>query len=126
VQSFVKRTIGAVYGIMGSGKGHTTFARITTSFGLKQFARSQFHKYKILIFAVAKAILDDHLKVFCALVIWNYYVNFLKIVPDKDGIIHIYVTFDGCWKTRGFCSVLGAGAMIEAYTGVILDFVALS
>ena len=126
VQSFVKRTIGAVYGTLCSGKGHATFARITTSFGLKQLARSQFHKYKNLIFAVAKAVLDDHLKAFCALVIWNYYVNVLKVVPDKDGIIDIYVTFDGSWKTRGFSSVLGAAAMIEAYTGVILDFVAFS
>ena len=77
VQSFVKRTIGAVYGTMCSGKGHATFARITTSIGLKQLARNQFHKYKKLIFAVAKAVLFDHLKAFCALIIWNHYVHVL-------------------------------------------------
>ena len=123
---FSKRTIGGVYATMCSGGGHAQFSRITTSLGLKYMAKSQFHKYKNLIYDMAAEVTYEHLKIFCAQAVYDYYVNILKVIPDKDGIIDILVTFDGSWKTRGFTSNLGCGLVIEAFTGILLDFIAFS
>lgn len=56
----------------------------------------------------------------------TYYAEKLGRHPDENGILDVDVSFDGTWHTRGHSSLLGAGAVIEQNTGLILDYECLS
>ena len=43
-----------------------------------------------------------------------------------DGPLHISVSYDGSWKTRGFNSLFGVGFVIEVVTGLVIDYVVRS
>ena len=51
----------------------------------------------------------------------DYYAT-LDRDPDDQGILDIDVSFDGSWLTRGYQSHIGVGAVIDAYTGFVVDF----
>ena len=44
------------------------------------------------------------------------------ILPDEGGVVDVAVSFDGSWQTRGHHSNIGAGFVIDSYTGGILDY----
>ncbi|KAH7964742.1 hypothetical protein HPB49_001089 [Dermacentor silvarum] len=45
---------------------------------------------------------------------------------DIQNANNIVVSFDGSWMTRGHSSHIGVGAVIELFTGLVLDYVVLS
>ncbi|KAH7958418.1 hypothetical protein HPB49_001406 [Dermacentor silvarum] len=45
---------------------------------------------------------------------------------DIQNANNIAVSFDGSWMTRGHSSHIGVGAVIELFTGLVLDYVVLS
>ena len=122
MKKWSKRTLAAVYATMCSGMGQRTLTRITTAIGLKYLAKSQYHKYKDMIIAFVNNIAYDHLLTVCGPIVYDYYVRYRNAIPDKDGIIDIYVMIDGSWKSRGWVSILGVGTLIEYFTGILLDF----
>ena len=50
----------------------------------------------------------------------------LGIVPDKDDVLDVAVSFDGSWHRRGHSSHNGLGVVIELLTGLPIDFQVLS
>ena len=44
----------------------------------------------------------------------------------KSGVLDLAVSFDGSWQKRGHTSKHGIGAVIEATTGLVLDFHVMS
>ncbi|KAK3883276.1 hypothetical protein Pcinc_012405 [Petrolisthes cinctipes] len=54
--------------------------------------------------------------------VFKYYTQVLDRHPDEDGLLDVDVSFDGTWHTRGHSSLFGAGAVIDANTGLILDY----
>eukprot|EP00795_Rhopilema_esculentum_P002650 gene2650-847_t len=50
----------------------------------------------------------------------------IGVVPDKNGILNISVSFDGTWQRRGHSSHNGVGAVIELITGLPIDYEILS
>ncbi len=48
------------------------------------------------------------------------------VVPDKDGILDISVSYDGSWQKRGHSSNNGMAAIIDLITGLPIDFEVLS
>ncbi|GFN95547.1 hypothetical protein PoB_002205300 [Plakobranchus ocellatus] len=45
---------------------------------------------------------------------------------DEDGVLNIGVSYDGTWAKRGHTSKIGAGAVIEIMTGLVIDFHVMS
>ena len=50
----------------------------------------------------------------------------LGIVPDKDYVLDIAVSYDGSWHRRGHSSHNGLGVVIDLLTGLPIDFQVLS
>jgi hypothetical protein len=50
------------------------------------------------------------------------YYNSCGIEPDDNDNLDVDVSFDGTWLTRGHCSNIGMGFVIEAETGFVLDY----
>lgn len=56
----------------------------------------------------------------------KYYAEKLNINPDTNGILNVRVTFDGSWQKRGHTSLFAVGVVIDAETGVVLDYECIS
>ncbi|GFS11484.1 hypothetical protein ElyMa_003087600 [Elysia marginata] len=56
----------------------------------------------------------------------NYYHETEPDAFDADGVLSIEVSYDGTWAKRGFTSKIGAGAVIEIMTGLVVDFHVMS
>lgn len=56
----------------------------------------------------------------------RHYSEKLGIQPDENNIYDIRVTFDGTWQKRGHTSLLAAGAVIDAETGLVIDYESIS
>lgn len=54
--------------------------------------------------------------------ILEHYVTRNICHPDDSNILNIAVGCDGTWMTRGHKSHVGAAFIIEAYTGIVVDF----
>ncbi|MPC74251.1 hypothetical protein E2C01_068605 [Portunus trituberculatus] len=52
----------------------------------------------------------------------EFYENTLDRHPDIDGNLNVDVTYDGTWHTHSYKSLLGAGAIVDANTELILDY----
>ena len=50
----------------------------------------------------------------------------IGVVPDKDGVLGISVSFDGTWQKRGYSSHNGVASVIGMLTGFPIDFEVLS
>lgn len=120
-----KKTIAAVYGAMIAGVGHLTLNRICTAIGLKMLCKSEFHRYKKMIYRMTKNVCDDHL-LSNVTKIKDFYRDTLEIFPDNNNITNIVGISDGTWKQRGWSSNLGAAVMCEAHTGLIVDYASFS
>ena len=48
------------------------------------------------------------------------------VLPDKEGILDLAVSFDGSWQKRGFSSHNGMASVIDLITGYPIDFEVLS
>ena len=120
-----KRTLGAVYGQMLNGGCHKALGDMSLGFQGKALCRSQYHKYKNVIIDNVIKVTDEHFQMQAARVC-AFYINELKIYPDENGILDIEVTFDGSWKTHGHNSTLGTACLLEAHTGIPLDYEAYS
>ena len=49
-----------------------------------------------------------------------------RVIPPEPGVINITVSFDSYWKTRGYYSNIGFGAVISTDTKKVLDYEILS
>ncbi|KAA0198962.1 hypothetical protein HAZT_HAZT010739 [Hyalella azteca] len=58
------------------------------------------------------------------------YLNTCACAPmpfmGEDGLLDIYVSFDGSWMTRGHKSHIGIGCVVECNTGFVIDMEVLS
>eukprot|EP00795_Rhopilema_esculentum_P011842 gene11842-2380_t len=50
----------------------------------------------------------------------------IGVVPDENGILNIFVSFDGTWQRRDHSSHNGTGAVIELITDLPIDYEILS
>ena len=48
------------------------------------------------------------------------------VIPEKEGLLDIAVSFDGSWQKRGFFSHNGTASVIDLLTGYPIDFEVLS
>ena len=46
--------------------------------------------------------------------------------PDDEGVLDVSVSIDGSWQKRGHQSHNGVVAVIEVFTGLVIDCIALS
>ncbi|KAK7081332.1 hypothetical protein SK128_020835, partial [Halocaridina rubra] len=57
-----------------------------------------------------------------AIAVKAYYKDKLNLLPDKGGIVNVRVIYAGSWLKRGHTSLLAVGAVIEAETGLVMDY----
>ncbi len=50
----------------------------------------------------------------------------LGVIPDKDGVLDIGVSYDGSWQKRGHSSHNGVETVIDLITGLPIDYQMLS
>ena len=57
-----------------------------------------------------------------AAAVCEFYRNMGNKDIKDDDTVDISISYDGSWLTRGHSSLVGVGAVIELFTGLVLDF----
>lgn len=114
-------TIMIVYAVMLLGYRYSGFEKLCSLLSMRHVSFRVYRKYASLVTKCAieetKSLLETSRKA-----VIQYYGEVLKRFPDKDGILDIDVTYDGSWHTRGHKSLLGVGAVVDANSGLVVDF----
>ncbi|KAK3893060.1 hypothetical protein Pcinc_003106 [Petrolisthes cinctipes] len=90
---------------------------------LKPFSSTTYAKYAKFINEKSSEIVKN---IDAPAAVVEFYATKLNRKPDENGILDIDVSFDGSWHTRGHKSLLETGAIIDADTGLVLDYENLS
>ena len=115
------RTLAAVYSTMAEGgMSHTALNGILCRLGMKKISKVKFHQVKYHISEVATNAANQNLEENVRK-IFAFYAD-EGIFPDENGILEVDVIYDGTWHTRGHKSLMGAGVIIEARTGLVIDY----
>lgn len=103
------------------GLAYSGVEKICGLLSIRHFTRGVYMRYANYItdktVQHTKSLLEQSRKA-----VFSYYAQELDRHPDEDGILDVDVSFDGTWHTRGHSSFFGAGAVIDANTGLILDY----
>ena len=83
------------------------------------------YHYKTQLHKGVKRAADAHLQEAAEQVREMYAAMKIGIL-DADDVLDISVSFDGSWHKRGRTSHNGITTVIESFSGLIIDFVALS
>lgn len=113
-----------VYSNMEMGSGYEGFHKLLSNLCMKPLYERYF-KYSTEVADAAKKRAESVLQL-CADAVKKHYLEELKMGPDEDGVFDIRVTFDGSWQKRGHTSLLAVCAVIEAETGLVIDYVTVS
>lgn len=108
------------------GIGFSQLQRLFTMLGLSQpMSESTWYEYRSTVNTAFRLAADAHLPEAAAQVRATY-ADMNLGTPDEDGVLNISISIDGTWQKRGRTSHNGVVTVIELFTGLILDFVALS
>lgn len=118
-------TVMLVYAVMLLGYSFSAVEKICGILSLPHFTNKTYTRISKFITEKSKINVSDILERSRKAVV-QFYANELGRVPDENGILDLDVTFDGSWHTRGHKSLLGVGAIVDANTGLILDYETLS
>ena len=100
--------------------GYTGLERLSACLGMKAMHLKTYQKKQLRVLQSLVKQAGDCCSNAAQVVRQNYGAK------DDDEIIDISVLFDGSWHTRGYRSKLGFAAIIDADTGLVLDYQAYS
>jgi hypothetical protein len=113
-------TTGIITHSIDSGDGYAGIRKITSKLNLSSsISNSRYYKYKETIERQTSNISQEYEQVARQCVFSKYEGQGLPL--SDDGILNVDVSYDGTWHKRGHLSNVGAGFVIEADTGLILD-----
>lgn len=114
-------TLMIIYAVMLLGYGYRGVERVCGMISLRHFSRAVYMDYANYLTSKvvenAKSVLEKSRKA-----VVRFYAEKLDRHPNSDGVLDIDVSFDGTWHTRGHKSLLGASAVIDANTGLVIDY----
>ena len=119
------RTVMLVYAMMLLGWWYRGVEKVCAYLNFPHLSKATFSRYRKFITRKAvehtnKLIEENRVKV------KEFYENTLNRHPDIYGNLNVDVTYDGTWHTRGHKSLLGASTIVDANTGLILDYQTMS
>ena len=118
-------TLMIVYFVMLMGVGYSGVETLCGMLSLSHFTYTKYIEYCKYVTKKAIKRVDELLGA-NRRAVFAFYKEKLNIMPDEDGVLNIDVSFDGTWHTRGHTSLLGAGAVIDTHTGLIMDYATTS
>ncbi|RUS69872.1 hypothetical protein EGW08_022368 [Elysia chlorotica] len=107
------------------GLGHAGLMKLSEGLGMPSMHEKTWRSHLTAIARQTDRIKNDILQQARDRVI-SYYRETEPDSFDADGVLNIGVSYDGTWAKRGFTSKLGAGAVIDTMTGLVLDFHVMS
>ncbi|RUS88033.1 hypothetical protein EGW08_004199 [Elysia chlorotica] len=107
------------------GLDHAGLMKLSEGLGMPPMHEKTWRSHLIVIARQTDRIKNDILQQARDRVI-SYYRETEPDSFDADGVLNIGVIYDGTWAKRGFTSKLGAGAVIDTITGLVLDFHVMS
>ena len=123
-KKFAPDTAAMVLHCLNTGSGYAGYQSMTTNLNLPAVNSRRFEEYKHFVGEEVRKKNEKNMEG-VRKCIEKAYAE-LEIFPDDQGILDIEVSFDGTWMKRGHRSHYGAAAVIEVYTGFIVDFEILS
>ena len=114
-------TLIVVYFAMLLGVGYSGVETLCGMLSLSHFTYEKYVEYCKFVtkkaMKHASELLHENRKA-----VFKFYAEKLNRMPDETGVLNTDVSFDGTWHTRGHTSLLGAGAVIDMHTGLIVDY----
>lgn len=118
---YLEMNLQEVYHSLVSGIGRVGLEKRSTFMGMPPISAHFYNNHCNILFREMESHYKDLMKT-CHESIEEYYVSRGLDERDSQGNLHIEVSFDGTWMTRGHRSHIGIGFVIEVYTGLIVDF----
>lgn len=118
-------TLMLVYVVMCLGWGYSGAEKLCGMLSMRHFTRDSYIRYANYVIKKGKECVHNVLEQ-CRKAVFRFYAEELGRTPDENGVLDVDVGFDGTWHTRGHRSLLGAGAVIDQNTGLVLDYETLS
>ena len=118
-------TLTLVYFMMMLGAGYTGVETLCGMLSFKHFTFEKYVEYSARVTKSAISCAKEHLSN-SRKAVTRFYAETLNRKPDASGVLNTDVGFDGTWHTRGHTSLLGAGAVIDMHTGLIVDYATIS
>ena len=114
-------TAGIVQSCIDSGTGYAGFQKLVRGANLDStMSNARYSVYSKTILNSMSEMYDQQRPIVNRAVRREYAKE--GISPDEEGILDVAVSFDGTWQTRGHHSNIGAGFVIDSFTGTVLDF----
>ncbi|XP_068212243.1 uncharacterized protein [Palaemon carinicauda] len=117
-------TTSIVYNTILDGTGYSGVRKLSGVLSVDLMSKTVYERNKEYVHSLGKNKYDALQKK----VQWSVveYYRKMNIHPDDNGVLDIDVIYDGTWMTRGHNSNIGAGIVVEACTGFVLDAEILS
>ena len=118
-------TTGLVSHTLDTGGGYEDLSKLISKMNLNtHIAKRRFYKIKS---EVQKTTDDTYqkYKTATAEAVFKHYEE-EGVEPCEDGVLNVAVSCDGTWLTRGHKSLFGAAFIVEADTGLVLDYDVMS
>ena len=118
-------TTGMVSHTIDNGGGYAELSKLISKLNLNSgISKRRFYKIRDEILKATEDVFQNHRKI-TSDCIFQHYADQGKL-PADDGILDIAVSYDGSWLTRGRRSNFGVAFVMEADTGMVLDYEVLS
>lgn len=110
-------TQSLAYSKMDLGLGRTGLDKFLGNINMKPLARN-YSYYQSLVTVAAKKKATD--------IMTSATPAIKQLYSATNGVYNIRVIYDGSWQKRGHTSNLAMGAVIEAETGLVIDYETMS
>ena len=113
-----------VLAIKETGGGYSNLEKFCSTMNMPCMAKETFSKHHKSL----KRDVSEHLPMWKKEIALAVKAAYIEAEPGNAGLetINISVSYDGTWHKRGFKSHTGLGIVIDALTGLVLDFEVLS
>ncbi|GFO44193.1 hypothetical protein PoB_007069800 [Plakobranchus ocellatus] len=123
-QSFEVNRKAVITGLT-AGLGHAGLMKLCEGLGMPSMHKKTYADHFDNISKTTDGVKDNILNQSRQKVV-DYYRREEPGAFDEDGVLNIGVSYDGTWAKRGHTSKIGAGAVIEIMTGLVIDFHVMS
>lgn len=114
----------AVYSAVQNDIGYNGLHNFLGNLSMKPLGKTYFQYAKTVIEATIKktvSVLEAGVSS-----VKKHYSENLKVKPNGNGIYDVRILFDGTWQKQGHTSLLAAGVVIDAETGLVIDYETIS
>ena len=119
-EEFSEANMNAVYQSIEDGRGFAGYQKVCAINNNDPMTKHKYSKIKDHIGDLCFDMFRNKSDLIYQCLVAHYAT--LNRFPDDNGVLNIDVSFDGSWPTRGHKSHIGVGAVIDVYTGFVIDY----